>query len=99
MDMARRRLPPDQQKFWNRLAGRHNSTICEQILYMRKNGTLTQGEVDYLVELSYTATEGEIWRLIIDHIRAHTLQGFNRNVVIPARKSHKKSTKKPTKNR
>jgi hypothetical protein len=93
MNMTRRKLKPSQQKFWNRLTGQYNRTVREQIIYMRKNGTLTQGEADYLVELSYTATEGEIWRLIIDHIRAHTLQDFNMNVVIPARKSHKKSQK------
>jgi hypothetical protein len=92
--MARKKLNPSQQKFWNRLAGNHNRTVREQILYMRKNGTLTQGEADYLAELSYTASEGEIWRLIIDHIRVHAMQGFNMNVVIPPRKSTKKGTKK-----
>jgi len=92
--MARRKLRPAQQKFWNRLTGQYNRTVREQILYMKKNGTLTQGEADYLVELSYTATEGEIWRLIIDHIRAHTLQDFKMNVVIPARKSKQTRSKK-----
>ena len=92
--MARRKLRPAQQKFWNRLTGQYNRTVREQILYMRKNGTLTQGETDYLVELSYTATEGEIWRLIIDYIRVHTLQDFNMNVVIPARKYKQTRSKK-----
>jgi len=91
--MKKKKLKPDQQKFWNRLTGNHNRVVREQIVYMRKNGAITQAEADYLVERSYTVPEAEIWRLIIDHIKVHSMQGFNMNVVIPPRKSTRKRTK------
>ena len=90
----KKKLKPSQQKFWNRLAGSHNRKVRDQIGYMLKSGTLTQGEADYLVELSYTATEGEIWRLIIDHIRVNTMKDFNMTYQKKPRKRTKNKTKK-----
>jgi hypothetical protein len=89
----RRTLKNNQQKFWNRLTGEHNRRVREQIEYMRKSGTVTAAEYDYLIERSYTASEAEIWRLIIDHIRSSTMQDFNMTFHKPTRKRTKKSRK------
>jgi hypothetical protein len=90
----KKKLKPSQQKFWNRLSGSHNRKVREQIDYMLKSGTLTAAEHDYLMEQSYTATEGEIWRLIIDHIRSATMQDFNMTFHKRPKKRNKKSSKK-----
>jgi hypothetical protein len=89
----KKKLKPAQQKFWNRLSGQHNRRVREQIGYMLKSGTITALEHEYLMEQSYTATEGEIWRLIIDHIRSATMKDFN----MTFHKRNKKPTKKSRK--
>ena len=89
----KKKLKPSQQKFWNRLSGQHNHRVREQIGYMLKSGTLTPAEHEYLMEQSYTATEAEIWRLIIDHIRVATMKDFNMNYQKKPRKRQKKSKK------
>ena len=89
----KKKLKPSQQKFWNRLSGQHNHRVREQIGYMLKSGTLTPSEHEYLMEQSYTATEAEIWRLIIDHIRVATMKDFNMNYQKKPRKRTKKSRK------
>jgi hypothetical protein len=89
----KRQLKPNQQKFWNRLTGNHNRRVREQIDYMLKNGTLEPTEHEWLIEKSYTESESEIWRLIIDHIRAATMRDFNMNYQKPTRKRRRKSTK------
>ena len=61
---------------------------------MLKSGTLTPSEHEYLMEQSYTATEAEIWRLIIDHIRVNTMKDFNMNYQKKPRKRTKNKTKK-----
>jgi hypothetical protein len=90
----KRRLKPAQQKFWNRLSGQHNHRVREQINYMLKNRTITATEHEWLMEQSYTATEGEIWRLIIDHIRTATMQDFNMTFYKRPRKRTKRAPKK-----
>jgi hypothetical protein len=60
---------------------------------MLKSGTLTAEEHEYLMEQSYVATEAEIWRLIIDHIRVNTMRDFNMNYQKKPRKRTKKSKK------
>jgi hypothetical protein len=89
----KRKLKPSQQKFWNRLSGEHNRRVREQIDYMLKSRTITATEHEWLIEQSYTATEGEIWRLIIDHIRSATMQDFRMTFHKPTRKRTKKSRK------
>jgi hypothetical protein len=89
----KKKLKPSQQKFWNRLSGSHNRRVREQIGYMLKSGTLTAEEHGYLMEQSYVATEAEIWRLIIDHIRVNTMRDFNMNYQKKPRKRTKKSKK------
>jgi hypothetical protein len=90
----KKKLKPAQQKFWNRLSGQHNRRVREQIGYMLKSGTITAAEHEYLMEQSYTATEGEIWRLIIDHIRSATMKDFNMTFHKPTRKRTKRAPKK-----
>ena len=87
-------MKPAQQKFWNRLSGQHNRRVREQIDYMLKNRTITATEHEWLIEKSYTATEGEIWRLIIDHIRSATMQDFNMTFYKKPKKRTKKTPKK-----
>ena len=89
----KRKLKPAQERFWNRLTGNHNARVRQQIEYMLKSGTLTAAEHEYLMEQSYTATEAEIWRLIIDHIRVRTMQDFRMNYQKKPRKRTKKSRK------
>jgi len=89
----KRQPKPSQRKFWNRLTGNHNRRVREQIEYMRKSGTVTAAESDRLIEQSYTASESEIWRLIIDHIRSATMQDFNMTFHKPARKRTKRAPK------
>ena len=89
----KKKLKPSQQKFWNRLSGSHNRKVREQIDYMLKNGTLAPSEHEWLMEQSYTVTEGEIWRLIIDHIRSTTMRDFRMTYQKRPRKRHKKSKK------
>ena len=91
----KRKLKPAQERFWNRLTGNHNRRVREQIEYMRKSGTVTAAESDYLIEQSYTASESEIWRLIIDHIRSATMQDFR----MTFHKRPKKLTKRAPKKR
>jgi hypothetical protein len=91
----KRKLKPSQERFWNRLSGQHNRRVREQIEYMRKSGTVTAAEYDYLIDQSYVQSESEIWRLIIDHIRSATMQDFN----MTFHKRPKKPTKKAPKNR
>ncbi len=76
------------------MAGEHNRKVREQIGYMLKSGTLTPTEHEYLMEQSYTATEAEIWRLIIDHIRVNTMKDFRMNYQNTPRKRTKNKTKK-----
>jgi hypothetical protein len=90
----KKKLKPAQERFWNRLTGSHNARVRQQIEYMRKSGTLAPSEYDYLIEQSYTTTEAEIWRLIIDHIRVRTMQDFNMTFHKPPRKRRKNKTKK-----
>ena len=90
----KKKLKPSQQKFWNRLSGQHNRRVREQIGYMRKSGTLTASEHEYLMEQSYIVTEAEIWRLIIDHIRVNTMKDFNMTYQKQPRKRRKNTTKK-----
>jgi len=90
----KKKLKPAQERFWNRLTGNHNARVRQQIEYMRKSGTLAPSEYDYLMEQSYTATEAEIWRLIIDHIRVRTMQDFNMTFHKPAKKRTKRAPKK-----
>jgi hypothetical protein len=61
---------------------------------MLKSGTITAAEHEYLMEQSYTATEGEIWRLIIDHIRSATMKDFNMTFYKKPRKRTKRAPKK-----
>ena len=89
----KKKLKPSQQKFWNRLSGQHNRRVREQIGYMLKSGTITAAEHEYLMEQSYTATEGEIWRLIIDHIRSATMKDFNMTFYKKPRKRTKNKKK------
>ena len=63
--------------------------------YMLKNRTISRDEHRYLVDRSYGATEAEIWRLIIDHIRISTMQDFR----MTHRKRRKKQPRKQAKNR
>ena len=95
--MARRKLRPAQERFWNRLTGNHNRRVREQIEYMRKNGTLSAEEYEYLVEQSYISSEGEIWRLIIDHIRASTMRDFHIKYHTKFKKNTRKRSKKSKK--
>jgi len=90
----KKKLRPSQQKFWNRLSGSHNRRVREQIDLMLKSGTLTATEHEYLVGQSYVATEAEIWRLIIDHIRVNTMKDFNMTYQKKPRKRTKNKTKK-----
>jgi hypothetical protein len=90
----KKKLRPAQQKFWNRLSGQHNRRVREQIGYMLKSGTITALEHEYLMEQSYTATEGEIWRLIIDHIRSATMRDFRMTYQKRPRKRTKRAPKK-----
>ena len=90
----KKKLKPAQQKFWNRLSGQHNRRVREQIGYMLKSGTITALEHEYLMEQSYTATEGEIWRLIIVHIQSATMKDFNMTFHKPTRKRTKRAPKK-----
>jgi hypothetical protein len=92
--MKKKKLTPSQERFWNRLSGHHNAKIREQIEYMLKNRTLTTVEYEWLMERSYTATEAEIWRLIIDHIRSATMRDFNMNYQKKPRKRTKRAPKK-----
>ena len=89
----KKKLKPAQERFWSRLTGSHNARVRQQIEYMRKSGTLAPSEYDYLMEQSYTATEAEIWRLIIDHVRVRTMQDFNMNYQKPAQKRTRKRTR------
>ena len=89
----KKKLKPAQERFWNRLTGSHNARVRQQIEYMRKSGTLAPSEYDYLIEQSYTATEAEIWRLIIDHIRSATMKDFRMTYQKKPRKRTKKSKK------
>ena len=75
------------------MSGEHNRRVREQIGYMRKSGTLTASEHEYLMEQSYIVTEAEIWRLIIDHIRVNTMKDFNMNFQKKPKKRTKKSRK------
>lgn len=95
--MARRKLRPAQERFWNRLTGNHNRRVREQIEYMRQNGTLSAEEYEYLSEQSYVVSEGEIWRLIIDHIRVSTMRDFHTKYHAKFGKSERKRTKKTRK--
>jgi hypothetical protein len=61
---------------------------------MLKSGYLTPAEHEYLLEQSYTATEAEIWRLIIDHIRVNTMKDFNMTYQKKPRKRTKRAPKK-----
>jgi len=90
----KKKLKPAQERFWNRLTGNHNARVRQQIEYMLKSGTLTAAEHEYLMEQSYTATEAEIWRLIIDHIRVRTMQDFRMNYQKKPRKRTKRAPKK-----
>ena len=90
----KRKLRPAQQKFWNRLAGSHNRRVREQIGYMLKSGTLTASEHEYLMEQSYVCSEGEIWRLIIDHIRVNTMKDFRMAYQKRPKKRNKRAPKK-----
>jgi hypothetical protein len=89
----KKKLKPSQERFWNRLSGQHNRRVREQIEYMRKSGTVTASEYDYLIDRSYVQSESEIWRLIIDHIRVRTMQDFNMTFHKRPKKRHKKSKK------
>ena len=90
----KRKLKPSQERFWNRLSGQHNRRVREQIEYMRKSGTVTAAESDYLIDQSYVQSESEIWRLIIDHIRSATMQDFNMTFHKRPRKRTKRAPKK-----
>jgi hypothetical protein len=90
----KKKLKPSQERFWNRLSGQHNRRVREQIEYMRKSGTVTASEYDYLIDQSYVQSESEIWRLIIDHIRSATMQDFRMTFHKPPRKRTKREPKK-----
>jgi len=60
---------------------------------MLKSRTLEPSEHEWLIEKSYTVSEAEIWRLIIDHIRVNTMRDFNVNYQKPTRKRAKKGAK------
>jgi len=90
----KKKLKPAQERFWNRLTGNHNARVRQQIEYMRKSGTLTPSEHEYLMEQSYICSEAEIWRLIIDHIRVRTMQDFRMNYQKKPRKRTKRAPKK-----
>jgi len=95
--MARRKLKPAQERFWNRLTGQHNHRIRAQLDYMLKNRTITAEEHRYLVDRSYGSSEAEIWRLIIDHIRISTMQDFHAMHHKRRKKQPRKQHKKPRK--
>ena len=90
-------MKPAQERFWNRLTGQHNHRIRAQLDYMLKNRTITAEEHRYLVDRSYGATEAEIWRLIIDHIRISTMQDFHKIHHRKSGKRRKNRAKKPRK--
>ena len=85
-NMARKKLTKGQQRVWNRLTGNHNRLIREQIEYMKRSGTVSPERADELMELSYTASEGEVWHRIIDSIRGHVMRDFNMTVHRPKRR-------------
>jgi len=95
--MTKKKLKPSQERFWNRLTGNHNARVRQQIEYMRKNHTIAQDEYDYLIEQSYISSEGEIWRLIIDHIRASTMRDFHIKYHTKFKKNTRKRPKKSRK--
>jgi hypothetical protein len=95
--MARRKLKPQQQRFWNRLTGQHNHKIREQLDFMRKNRVISRDEHRYLMDRSYGHSEAEMWRLIIDHIRISTMQDFDQGVYKKPRKRRRNRAKKTQK--
>ena len=95
--MPRKKLKPEQERFWNRLTGQHNHRIRAQLDYMLKNRTITAEEHRYLVDRSYGSSEAEIWRLIIDHIRISTMQDFHAMHHKRRKKQPRKQHKKPRK--
>ena len=94
----KRRLKPEQQKFWARITGNHNHAIRRQLDYMVKHGTISVEAHERLVDLSYVETELVMWRQIVDCIRGATMRDFNLTFGSgKRRKRHKRTAKKPAK--
>ena len=93
----KRRLKPEQQKFWARLTGNHNHAIRRQLDYMVKHGTISVEAHQRLIDLSYVESELVMWREIVDCIRGATMRDFN--LTVGSGKRRKKRPKNRAKNR